>query len=198
MTQEWLEITAYLSQKKSTRIRVYRFSLGCSWLKRPSIMWRRIAGQMMPPMIRHSVEVSSSTAENPILTFSDTSNPVAPRRNVSQKRRPQIHHKFWSSHFSVDCYCLYLHFTRVYNRPTAMSVHKTQPYHYTQLGSIALRLNTSVQKNISCCLSREQSKPDCNKFTEHILQQWPLLWSEQAGCFDQSTKSILYQNYKRN
>ena len=89
----------YLSfTNKSARIRVYRFSLRCSSHKRPSVMWCRIAGRMKPrtppPTPFTSVEVSSSTAENPILTFSDTSIPVTLWRQVSQKRRPQIHHKF--------------------------------------------------------------------------------------------------------
>ena len=108
-------------------------------------MWCRIAGRMMPPMFQHSVAVSSSTAENPILTFSDTSNPVTPRRHLSQKRRPQIHHKFFSSRFSVDCYCLYLPFPRVSNKTTTTRTHKAQPQDYSQLGSLGLRLNTSVQ-----------------------------------------------------
>ena len=44
----------------------------------------------------------------------------------------------------LTCYCLYLPFPRVSNRNIATSVHKAQPYDYIQLGSLGLRLNTSV------------------------------------------------------
>jgi hypothetical protein len=62
--------------------------------------------------------------------------------------------------------------------------------------SYTIRWYTALSSQF-CSLSRDQSTSDYNIHWTHSSAR-PWLWSEQAGCLDKSTKSILYQNYKRN